>query len=135
VADLKLPWPLTFEAAQREIMAHKRRMGFNTTDVEAEFGFIGEELAELHHAWRRNRAPRPRWLVRVLVRLGLHRRPPVLMFSMDVRDEIGDVLIFTMSLADILGINAGEAVAAKMRVNANRAYTTLPNGMHVKREP
>jgi NTP pyrophosphatase (non-canonical NTP hydrolase) len=44
---------LTFGEAQQEVMAHKRRMGFNTTDIETEFGLLMEELGELHNAWRK----------------------------------------------------------------------------------
>jgi NTP pyrophosphatase (non-canonical NTP hydrolase) len=123
---------LTFEEAQAEVMAHKRRMGFNTTDIETEFGLLMEELGELHNAWRKLRSPRPRRLARLMIWARLRKRPPVLAYSMQVRDEIADVLIFMLSLTDMLGLQAGEAVAAKMRLNAQRTYTTLPNGTQVK---
>jgi NTP pyrophosphatase (non-canonical NTP hydrolase) len=123
---------LTFEEAQQEVMAHKRRMGFNTTDIELEFGLLLEELGELHNAWRKWKSPRPRRFARLLIRMRIWRRPPALAYRMEARDEIADVLIFMLSLTDMLGIQAGEAVAAKMRLNAQRTYATLPNGTQVK---
>lgn len=99
---------MTLSEAQDAIMAHKRAMGFNTTDLSLELRLIGEELAELSKA-ERTMAPRA-----------------------EVGGEAADVIIFALSLAALLGFDAGEVVAAKMRVNAAREYRTLPNGTHVK---
>jgi len=125
---------ITFAAAQQEIMAHKRRMGFNVTDIESEFGLLLEELGELHNAWRRSRSPRPGRLARILIALRLRRPPAVLVVTGDVEGEIGDVLIFMLSLTDMLGFDAALAVARKMRVNSQRTYRRLANGMQVKEE-
>lgn len=126
--------PLTFGEAQRKVMAHKRRMGFNVTDIETEFGLLLEELGELHNAWRRSRSPRPGRLTRILIALRLRPRPAVLMATADVEGEIGDVLIFMLSLTDMLGFDAALAVARKMQVNSQRNYRRLANGMQVKED-
>jgi NTP pyrophosphatase (non-canonical NTP hydrolase) len=118
--------PLTFAGAQAAVTANKLRQGFSTTDVEAEFGFLLEEAGEAHNAWRRHRAPRPSRARRLLARLRVRPLPPPLARPAPVRDEIADVLLF------MLGIDAGQAVAEKIRVNAQRTYRTMPNGTRVK---
>jgi NTP pyrophosphatase (non-canonical NTP hydrolase) len=99
---------MTLSEAQAAIMAHKRAMGFNTTDLSLELRLMAEELAELSRAERTMAGPG------------------------EVGGEAADVIIFALSLAGLLGFDAGEVVAAKMRVNAAREYRTLPNGTHVK---
>lgn len=37
-----------------------------------------------------------------------------------VREEVADVLIYLLRLADVLGVDLGEAVAAKLAANARR---------------
>jgi NTP pyrophosphatase (non-canonical NTP hydrolase) len=124
--------PLAFADAQAAVMANKLWQGFNTTDVETEFGLLLEEAGEAHNAWRRHRAPRPSRIRRLLARLRLRPLPPPLARPAPVRSEIADVLLFTLAIADMLGIDAGQAVAEKIRVNAQRTYRTMPNGTRVK---
>lgn len=99
---------MTLSEAAAAIMAHKRRRGFNTTDLSLELRLLGEEIGELSKA-ERMMAPRE-----------------------ELGGEVADVIIFALSIASMLGFDAGEAVAAKMRVNAARSYRTLPNGTHEK---
>lgn len=47
--------------------------------------------------------------------------------SEHVRDEIADVLIYLMRLADVLDVDLAEAVAAKIRANSMRRPT--PDGL------
>jgi NTP pyrophosphatase (non-canonical NTP hydrolase) len=62
---------------QAAIMAHKRRMGFNTTDVHREVCLTTRELAELHEAIDKGRAD-------------------------EVGGELADVAIYVLSLLDFL---------------------------------
>jgi len=124
--------PLTFAAAQAAVMAGKRRHGFSTTDVEAEFGLLLEEAGEAHGAWRKHCAPRPSRRRRLLAWLRLRRMPAPLADPAPVRHEIADILLFTLAVADMLGINAGDAVGEKLQVNAQRTYRSLANGTRVR---
>ena len=72
----------------------------------------------------------PQWLAAFRIR----PLPPPLASPAPVGDEIADVLLFTLAIADMLGIDAGQAVAEKIRVNARRAYRTMPNGTRVKHD-
>lgn len=47
--------------------------------------------------------------------------------SEHVRDEMADVLIYLMRLADVLDVDLAEAVAAKIRANSMRRPT--PDGL------
>lgn len=127
-----LPRPLTFAAAQAAVMANKRGKGFNTTDVETEFGYLLEEIAELHRAWRQHRARRPSAARRALARLRIRPLSAPLASPGPVRDELADVLLFALGLAAMLGLDAGHAVETKIRINAQRAYRQLPNGTRVR---
>ena len=53
----------------------------------------------------------------------------------DVGDELADVAIYLLSLAEMLGIDLQDAVEAKPAKNAARTYEPLPNGAWIKSEP
>lgn len=40
--------------------------------------------------------------------------------AVDVRDEVADVMIYLLRLADVLGVDLDEVVAAKVARNAQR---------------
>jgi NTP pyrophosphatase (non-canonical NTP hydrolase) len=88
--------------------ANKVEKGFNTTDVPLEFCLLNSEIAEAFDAWRRGRE--------------------------DVGEELADIAIFLVGLAEMIGTDLQEAVEAKIAVNASRAYRPLPNGVLVKDE-
>lgn len=90
---------LTFSAAQADLWANKLDKGFNTTDVSLEFNLLTEEVGEAIRAWRRGE---------------------------DLGSELADVALFVMALAQMHGIDLGEAVAAKMAVNRARTYVQHP---------
>jgi dCTP diphosphatase len=50
----------------------------------------------------------------------------------EVREEIGDVMIYLTELADKLGIDPVEAAKAKLRVNARKYPATLVKGKAAK---
>jgi NTP pyrophosphatase (non-canonical NTP hydrolase) len=50
-------------------------------------------------------------------------------------EELADVAIYLLSLAEMLGIDLQDAVAAKLAKNAARSYERLPNGTLIKSAP
>ena len=97
---------LNIRSAQRLAWGNKVGKGFNTTDVPLEFCLLQGEMAEAFDAWRKGRA--------------------------DVAEELADVAIYLVSLAEMLGIDLQDAVEAKLVKNAARTYEPLPNGTLVK---
>lgn len=96
-----------FRSAQNRAYANKVAKGFNVTDVPMEFCLLQEEVGEAFSAWRKQKPVGP---------------------------ELADVAIFLCGLAEILGVDLGAEVAAKMAANERRAYVRLPNGTPVKAE-
>jgi MazG-like family len=97
---------LSVRSAQRLAWGNKVGKGFNTTDVPLEFCLLQGEMAEAFDAWRKGR--------------------------LDVAEELADVAIYLLSLAEMLGIDLQDAVEAKLVKNAARTYEPLPNGTLVK---
>lgn len=97
---------MDFRTAQAAVWQNKLDKGFNTTDVRQEFRYLMREYLEALRAWR----------------LGLP----------DVDLELADVVLFASSLAEILGIDLGDAVARKLAINAARTYVRGPRGRMVR---
>ena len=93
---------------QRLAWANKVEKGFNTTDVPLEFCLLNSEVAEAFDAWRRGRQ--------------------------DVGEELADIAIFLVGLAEMVGTDLQAAIEAKIAVNASRVYRPLGNGVLVKDE-
>ena len=96
-----------FKSLQKAIIANKVAHGFNISNVELEFLLTYEELAEAFEAWRK-------------------KKP-------DLGEELADVMIYLMGLAEILGFDLGKEVTAKMDKNAKRKYVRK-NGVFYKEE-
>lgn len=96
----------TFRAAQDRTWANKLDKRFNVTDVPLEFCLLTEEIGEAFSAWRKDTG-----------HLG---------------EELADVAIFLLSLAEMTGTDLGEAVEAKLAVCEARQYRPLANGTLVK---
>jgi hypothetical protein len=92
--------------AQKHAWQNKLAKGFNTTDVPLEFCLLNSEIAEAFDAWRRGRS--------------------------DVAEELADIAIFLLGLAEMVGADLQDAVEAKLAVNEARVYKRLPNGVLVK---
>jgi NTP pyrophosphatase (non-canonical NTP hydrolase) len=92
---------------QKAVIANKVAHGFNTSNIEMEFLLMYEELAEAFEAWRK-------------------KKP-------DLGEELADVMIYLMGLAEILGFDLGEEVTAKMEKNAKRKYVRK-NGVLYREE-
>lgn len=92
---------------QKRVYKNKQKQGFNTTDIQLEFLLTYGELAEAYDAW--------------------HKKQP------DVGEELADVMIYLMGMAEILGIDLDKEIAAKMTKNENRTYVRK-NGVLVKED-
>jgi NTP pyrophosphatase (non-canonical NTP hydrolase) len=93
-------------SAQHAAWQNKIDKGFGTTDVPLEFCLLSGEVAEAFEAW--------------------HQARP------DVGEELADVAIYLLGLAQMTGVDLEQEVEAKLAKNAARSYTRLPNGVQVK---
>jgi hypothetical protein len=93
---------MQIRSAQKLAWLNKVVKGFNTTDVPLEFCLLQGEIAEAFDAWRKGRE--------------------------DVGEELADVAIYLLSLAEMTGIDLQDQIEAKMAKNAARVYHRLPNG-------
>jgi NTP pyrophosphatase (non-canonical NTP hydrolase) len=90
-------------SAQQRAWQNKVAKGFNTTDVPLEFCLLQGEMAEALDAWRKGRD-----------HLG---------------EELADVAIYLLGLAEMTGVDLQNEIEAKMAKNAARVYQRLPNGV------
>ena len=98
---------MQIRSAQKLAWENKVAKGFNTTDVPLEFCLLQGEIAEAFDAWRKGRE--------------------------DVGEELADVAIYLLSLAEMTGVDLQDQIEAKMTKNAARVYQRLPNGVLAKR--
>jgi NTP pyrophosphatase (non-canonical NTP hydrolase) len=89
-------------SAQKRAWQNKVAKGFNTTDIPLEFCLLQGEMAEAFDAWRKGRD--------------------------DLGEELADVAIYLLGLAEMTGIDLQDEIEAKMARNAARVYQRLPNG-------
>ncbi len=90
---------------QKDIYENKVTKGFNTTDVNLEFGLAYGELAEAFSAY--------------------HKKLP------DLGEELADVAIYLLGIAAILKINFEEEIVKKVEKNKKREYSKI-NGVSVR---
>ena len=98
---------MQIRTAQQLAWENKVAKGFNTTDLPLEFCLLQGEIAEAFDAWRKARE--------------------------NVGEELADVAIYLLSLAEMTGIDLQDQSEAKMAKNAARIYQRLPNGLLAKR--
>lgn len=91
---------------QAAAWANKQAKGFNTTDVPLEFCYLSAEVAEAFDAWRKGRA--------------------------DLGEELADVALFLVSLAEMTGIDLQTEINHKLTKNAGRQYVTGVTGLPVR---
>lgn len=97
---------MDIRSGQEQAWANKVAKGFNTTDVPLEFCLLQGEIAEAFEAWR---TARP-----------------------DAGEELADVAIYLLGLAEMTGVDLQSQIEAKMAKNAARVYQRLPNGVLTK---
>lgn len=90
---------IDLQKLQKEVYANKVAKGFNVTDVNFEFGLAYGELAEAFTAY--------------------HKKLP------DLNEELADVVIYLLGLAEILNINLEEELLKKVEKNKNRVYKII----------
>ena len=82
---------------QKVVIENKKRHGFNTTDIEFELLRLHGEANELFEAWRKNNKE-------------------------NINEELADVGIFLLGIAEMLGSDLGEDIVNKMKINEKRIY-------------
>ena len=87
---------------QREILENKKRHGFNTTDIEQEFCRLYGEVGEAYDAYYKG-----------LETFG---------------EELADVAIFLMGIAEIQGIDLEAEIVKKVERNKTRKYVRNEKG-------
>ena len=90
---------------QKRIYQNKVDKGFNITNVEKEFCLLHGEMAELFEAYRRH-----------LTTIG---------------EEMSDVAIYLLGLAEILNIDLGAEIDKKIDINERREYAII-NGVNTR---
>ena len=90
-------------SAQKRAWQNKVARGFNIIDIPLEFCLLQDETAEAFDAWRKG--------------------------CDDFGEELADVAIHLLGLAEMTGVDLQDEIEAKMAKNAARAYQRLPNGV------
>ena len=99
---------MNLRTAQRAIWRNKKSKRFNTTDVPLEICLLQGEVAELFDAWRK-------------------KQPTV-------GEELADVAIYLLGLAQMLGVDLETEITRKMAINQHRTYVKR-DGVLVKAMP
>jgi NTP pyrophosphatase (non-canonical NTP hydrolase) len=92
-------------SAQKRAWQNKVAKGFNTTDIPLECLLQGE-MAEAFDAWRKGRE--------------------------DLGEELADVAIYLLSLAEMTGVDLQDEIESKMAKNAACSYQRLANGVRCR---
>lgn len=97
---------MDFRSVQKLAWDNKVAKGFNTSDVSREFCLLYGEVSEAFDAWRKGRE--------------------------DLGEELADVVIYLLGLAEMTGIDLQAEVEGKVAKNSARVYRRLANGALVK---
>ena len=92
---------------QKEIYQNKVDKGFNTTDINKEFCLLYGEVGEAYDAYRKGKD--------------------------DLGEELADIAIYLLGLAEILGKDLEEEIKNKVQINKNRKYKDV-NRTKIKTE-
>ena len=87
------------KALQARIYQNKVAQGFNVSNIEKEVCLLHGELAEFYEAYR--------------------KRLPT------VGEELADVAIYLLGLAEILQVDIGKEIDRKMNINEHRKYAQI----------
>jgi len=85
-----------FKQLQERIYRNKAAKGFNTTDVYMEFCYTFGELSEACEAYMKKTG--------------------------NIGEELADVAIYLLGLAEILGIDLEQEILNKIEINEKRKY-------------
>lgn len=84
---------------QKEVYQNKLDHNFNVTDVNLEFCLLYGEVGEACTAYRKHKP--------------------------DLGEELADIAIYLLGLAEILGIDLEDEVVRKMAINRKRRYQVV----------
>ena len=84
---------------QKDVYQNKVNKGFNVTDVNKEFCRLYGEVAEAYEAWRKKQE--------------------------SVGEELADIAIFLLGLAEILSVDLADEIEKKTRINEEREYEII----------
>jgi hypothetical protein len=109
----RTPMPTTegnlgIRSGQRLAWENKIKKGLTLPTFRREFCLLYGEVAEAFDAWRKGRE--------------------------DVGEELADVAIYLLSLAEMTGVDLQSASEVKIAKKASRVYRPLPNGTLVKED-
>ena len=90
---------MNLKEAQKKVYQNKIAKGFNVTNIEKEFCLIYGEVAEAFESWRKKKD--------------------------DVGEELADVVIYILGLAEILKVDLADEIEKKMEKNINREYKII----------
>ena len=76
--------------AQKEVYQNKVNHGFNLTDINMEFCLLNAEVGEAYMAWLKQKD--------------------------DTGEELADVAIYLLGIAEILGIDLGKEIGANCEI-------------------
>ena len=85
--------------AQKRVMENKIKHNFNTTDMNLEFILLYSEVAEAAKAWREE--------------------------DPELGEELADIGIYLLGLAEFAGIDLGAEIEKKMLKNEKREYKVI----------
>ncbi|MFK8850475.1 hypothetical protein [Streptomyces sp. Ac-502] len=91
---------------QAAAVANKHAKGLNTTDIALEFALLTAEVGEAITAWRRALP--------------------------DFPEELADIQLYLVAVAEMTGVDLQDAVEHKMRINAARTYRRDDRGVPIK---
>lgn len=95
------------KAKQKEVFQNKINKGFPTDDINREFCYLYGEVAEAFDAYRQKKD--------------------------DLNEELADIMIFTLGIAEMLNIDMEDALLKKIEKNNNRVYIKNEKGVLVKK--
>ena len=87
---------MDLKTMQNEVLQNKIDKGFNVTDVNMEFCLLYGEVSEAYNAWIYNKD--------------------------DLGEELADVAIYLMGIAEILGLDLEKEIQYKVEKNKHRVY-------------
>lgn len=93
---------LDMKKLQEEILENKKRHGFNTTDISEEFCRLYGEVGEAYDAFYKG--------------------------TDNFAEELADVAIFLMGIAEIQGIDLETEIVQKVEKNKTRTYVRNEKG-------
>ena len=97
---------IDLDKLQKEVYSNKLKKGFNIDNVPLQFCFIQSEITEAFQAWSRKQG--------------------------NIGEELADVAIYLLGLAEIVGISLSEEIISKFEIAKKREYVMV-NGALIKK--